>query len=155
MAWLTCETGSHDSEFLGHWLAQQHQFFTQISSVRDSNWVKECLAVLNRTAESAERKLVALRDQLVRSAFTMCGVRLAVGEAALILRTVKTVDSEEVLRSEVLGELGSLLLSPVASSHVSQLRADVSTLHTANQSVREKKENWTSTISAGHSHPSS
>lgn len=148
LAWLTCETGSHDSEFLVRWLAQQHQLFSQISSVRDSSWARACLAVLNQSAESAERRVLALRDQLTRSAFEMCGVRLAVGEAALILRTVKAVDSDEVLKNEVLGGLGTFLLSPLASSHVSQLRADVCVLHTALQNVRERNEYWTSTISA-------
>jgi hypothetical protein len=148
LAWLTCETGSHDSDFLGRWLGQQHQLFSQISTVRDASWARECLTVLNQSGESPEKKVLELRDQLTLNAFEMCGVRLAVGEAALILRTVKAVDSDEVLKNEVLGGLGTLLLSPLASSHVSQLRSDVSALHTAIQNVRERKEDWTSTISA-------
>jgi len=146
-AWLTCEACSHDSGFLGRWLGQQHQLFSEISSIRDSSWARACLAVFNQSAESAEKKVLALRDQLTRSAFEMCGVRRAIGEAALILRTVKAVDSNEVLKNEVLAGLGTLLLSPLASSHVLEMRADLSELHTALQNMRERNENWTSAIS--------
>ena len=148
LAWLTCETGSHDSEFLGRWLGQQHQLFSQISSARDSSWARACLAVLNRSAVSAEKKVFALRNELTRCAFDTCGVRVAVRESVLILRTVKTVNSDEVLKNEVLGGLGTLLLSPLASENVSQLRADVDALHTALPNLLEGNGDWTSTISA-------
>ena len=148
LVWLTCETGNHDADFLGRWLGQQHHLFSQISTVRDASWIRKCLAVLNQSAGSAEEKVVELRDQLTLSAFEMCGVGLAVGEAALILRTVKALDSVEVLKNAVLAGLGTLLLSPLASSRVSQLRADVNALHTALQNGREKNKDWISTISA-------
>ncbi len=148
LAWLTCETGSHDSAFLDRWLGQQHQLFSQIASVSESSWARACLAVFSQTAVSAEKKVLALRDQLTRSAFEMSSVRLAVGEAALVLRTVKVVDSDEELKNAVLGGLGTLLLSPLASSHVSQLRRDVSALQSALQNVRGGSKDWTSTISS-------